>query len=355
MLTPTTESVNLSPKKVSRDQGVKDNVKKPAKPTKDPGSRTSRERRPRLSSVRLAPAAETIITTVELPPPDSEPSTSLPPKTPAADLFSPTPSEQSATRSDGRDTPPPSALVAGSTSSSALNAASRPSRRARAAVNYAEPNLVSKMRRPGKELVAAVALPGGRSGSNPPPSEDSKSMRTVFIKSEEGADSEWKGLPVANSVDHLEQASPLRNKSGTFPDGGAEEVVKQDPIQASASGRAIAALMAGSSRAKERDGGIEIEAKLDKLVGRTEGMDLYDLIASSSPPTDLNDSTKQVTVTSNRVNHTRRHSTIVAPESLALSKRRGASRSQAQGSEATSEDMESRGGRVASRRRSMML
>lgn len=73
----------------------------------------------------------------------------LPPITPyQADILSPLSSDGSL-----RDTPPPAELSMRTTSS---NEAARPSRRARAAVNYAEPNLVSKMRRPSKAMVDAL-------------------------------------------------------------------------------------------------------------------------------------------------------------------------------------------------------
>lgn len=53
------------------------------------------------------------------------------------------------TKPSSRDTPPPLEMEVDAE-------ATRPSRRARAAVSYAEPNLRDKMRRPTKELVAAV-------------------------------------------------------------------------------------------------------------------------------------------------------------------------------------------------------
>ncbi|EFW98957.1 shugoshin family protein [Grosmannia clavigera kw1407] len=53
----------------------------------------------------------------------------------------------------GRDTPPPLDI-------SSQGEVSRPSRRARASVSYAEPNLRDKMRRPTKELLDAVAGEG---------------------------------------------------------------------------------------------------------------------------------------------------------------------------------------------------
>lgn len=56
-------------------------------------------------------------------------------------------------RGEGRDTPPPADI-------SSQGEASRPSRRSRNSVSYAEPNLRDKMRRPTKELFDAVAGEG---------------------------------------------------------------------------------------------------------------------------------------------------------------------------------------------------
>ncbi|CAK7203355.1 hypothetical protein SEUCBS139899_006088 [Sporothrix eucalyptigena] len=56
-------------------------------------------------------------------------------------------------RAEGRDTPPPADI-------SSQGETSRPNRRSRASVSYAEPNLRDKMRRPTKELFDAVAGEG---------------------------------------------------------------------------------------------------------------------------------------------------------------------------------------------------
>ncbi|PHH81659.1 hypothetical protein CDD82_248 [Ophiocordyceps australis] len=60
------------------------------------------------------------------------------------------PREPSTTKSRVSDTPPPGDI-------SSSGETSRPSRRSRASVSYAEPNLRDKMRRPTKELLDAVA------------------------------------------------------------------------------------------------------------------------------------------------------------------------------------------------------
>ncbi|KAL1901489.1 hypothetical protein Sste5346_001896 [Sporothrix stenoceras] len=57
------------------------------------------------------------------------------------------------THAEGRDTPPPADI-------SSQGETSRPNRRSRASVSYAEPNLRDKMRRPTKELFDAVAGEG---------------------------------------------------------------------------------------------------------------------------------------------------------------------------------------------------
>ena len=82
-------------------------------------------------------------------------SSSLCPRTPPP----PSPSSLSTTQrhmpphAEGRDTPPPAHI-------SSQGETSRPNRRSRASVSYAEPNLRDKMRRPTKELFDAVAGEG---------------------------------------------------------------------------------------------------------------------------------------------------------------------------------------------------
>lgn len=78
------------------------------------------------------------------------------PETPSADpgfVCPDTPETKSAAAEDPRDTPPPADI-------SSYGETSRPSRRARASVSYAEPNLRDKMRRPTKELLDAVTGEG---------------------------------------------------------------------------------------------------------------------------------------------------------------------------------------------------
>ncbi|KAG9869038.1 hypothetical protein KCU86_g24046, partial [Aureobasidium melanogenum] len=120
----------------------------------------------------------------------------------------------------------------------ALNGASRPSRRARAAVNYAEPNLVSKMRRPTAAKADAVDVNGRRISSNITTSEK-KTMRTVIIKGDDMNGSLTRDMG-------SEAPSPLGQKV----DREHERTFESNKAP-SASGRAISALMAGSKKQKE--------------------------------------------------------------------------------------------------------
>lgn len=104
-------------------------------------------------------------------------------------------------REPARDTPPP----AGITSTAET---SRGSRRSRAPVSYAEPNLRDKMRRPSKQLFDAVA----GEGKNMRRASQSSGPSSA-IKSEERPAS-WKKLPAApraSSPDAM--ASPLAHKT----------------------------------------------------------------------------------------------------------------------------------------------
>lgn len=98
------------------------------------------------------PEPETMSTQLDVESSTMQEKETLPPKTPTAtDILSPTSTQPSA-RTDSRDTPPPQSSAAPNIFSSC----SRPSRRSRSAVSYAEPSLRRKMRRPTKELVGAV-------------------------------------------------------------------------------------------------------------------------------------------------------------------------------------------------------
>ncbi|KAG9691023.1 hypothetical protein KCU95_g8061, partial [Aureobasidium melanogenum] len=238
------KSVNVSPRKLSRSTKGKGDLKKEDAALKPAVKATDRRKskNPSAKSVTIASSEpETIMRTIEIALPSEVPveeMEDLAPKTPLPEFFSPTPSEPSTARDEGRDTPPPSGLKSMSSGPAALNGASRPSRRARAAVNYAEPNLVSKMRRPTAAKADAVDVNGRRISSNITTSEK-KTMRTVIIKGDDMNGTLTRDLgseapsPLGQKVD--------REQERTFESNKAP----------SASGRAISALMAGSKKQKE--------------------------------------------------------------------------------------------------------
>jgi len=238
------KSVNVSPRKLSRTNKGKGDTKKEDAPLKPAVKATDcrKSKNPSAKSVTIATSEpETIMRTIEIALPSELPieeMEDLAPKTPLPEFFSPTPSEPSTARDEGRDTPPPSGLKSMSSGPAALNGASRPSRRARAAVNYAEPNLVSKMRRPTAAKADAVDANGRRISSNITTSEK-KTMRTVIIKGDDMNGSLTRDMG-------SEAPSPLGQKV----DREHERTFEASKVP-SASGRAISALMAGSKKPKE--------------------------------------------------------------------------------------------------------
>ena len=308
------KSVNFSPRKTT--SAMQEKPEK-AKPDKAMSSRLQESRdsaattrRRRVSSIPLpSPPRESVLDTIEIAPPvDSVPATGdPPPETPAAppDLFSPTPSEPSAKPLEGRgDTPPPPDVS--SLSSTADIGGTRPSRRVRSAVNYAEPSLISKIRRPDKKMVDAVSgLQDPRRAMGA--SAERKAARSaVAIKMEPeddaAEDHSWKDLPHATSCDRRaeEPTSPLHRKSEGDPEPAtatddimsapeAATAAAIDDGKPSASSATISALMAAAgSRNKRRHSnqpqplGTDIEP-VDAATKKLEEMDLYDFKESSSP------------------------------------------------------------------------
>jgi hypothetical protein len=251
------KSVNVSPRKLSRPTKGKGEAKKEEAPLK-PAVKTAdrrKSRNPTAKSVSIATTEpETIVQTTEVAYPSEALLEDLAPKTPLPEFLSPTPSEPSTARDQGRDTPPPSGLKSMSSGPAALNGASRPSRRARAAVNYAEPNLVSKMRRPAASLANAVDASGRRiSTSNNMLMSDQKTTRTVMIK-----DNDDISGSLARELDsETAAASPLGQKADREHDRLLDTTTTMTTTKTtSASGRAISALMAGAKK-YERQSSIE--------------------------------------------------------------------------------------------------
>ena len=210
-------------------------------------------------------------------------STECSPKTPAGlGLFSPASTEPSA-RVEQR----PEIALTASVEDVLGGADGRASRRARGAVSYAEPSLRAKMRRPTKELVAAVADQANgfktqqrQSSAKAEAQERQVSqepsganfMRTVTIKREKPSDDfpAWKGLPESRD----EPTSPLANKMAKCSE-----------------------MEAGSDAEKVPDGNVDthqLEAGLDSLC-------IFD-----GPDSSPHDSPNTITVQTGKTS--RRHS-----------------------------------------------
>lgn len=370
------KSTNMSPRKADVPSG-KPLKKEPAKPvtakalaTKDRApTRGSR----RISSMNVPPPGEPkdIITTVEIPVP--EPETSLDPKTPflaAGDIFSPPQSQPSTgTKMSRHGTPPPAEL---SSASNTTEGGQRPSRRARAAVSYAEPSLTAKMRRPDKKMVDAVSglrdprlvmSTSSRSSIDRRTSGDVSERSTasanggqkrtggdeVNIKAEPFEDDDWSGLTGAASRPSI--GSPLNRRTTS----STAELLSQSPSgprpgagseTSSLAPTGISNLLAQSRRRREamdaREADRECRTSSPPLASddsttaaakKMEELDLYDFKDSSSPATEG-------PIVAKKWSGHRRHSSV--PKAPATTS-------------ANSDAQRVAAPRIASRRRSMIL
>lgn len=264
------KSINNSPKKNTR-VSLSDAVK----PFKPDGSLSNvakeHPQEDRLEIVRIQPTANVVTKPNEVQPE---------PETPAAiDIFSPSSSQPSTNRVDSRDTPPPVDFGSGADGQ-------RPSRRARGAVSYAEPNLRDKMRRPTKDLVDAVTKEERAQRANAIKLEEATVAGLGTIKSEPEANDAWKSMPAASTS--TVENSPLSSKAPeTLPSSitthrkRRESILSEtEPNLASPSSRsAVAALLAESRRAR---GIIKEEPHADdnELTKGIEKLDIYDFKAS---------------------------------------------------------------------------
>jgi hypothetical protein len=195
-----------------------------------------------------------------------EPIIPMPPKTPAAmeSIFSPQSEVFSSERPTGNDTPPPQEVPG------------RGSRRARSAVNYAEPSLISKMRRPTKELVDAVG-------------KDGRPLHGAIIKRIDKPTSQWKpaySANVAESTTRDEPPSPLKNKASSITkEVEVEESSVKEPVP----------------KPRRRSQAVRFQPS-DEEVRKAE-MAIFDFTDSSPSETSIS---KKATKTSG----SRRHSTV---------------------------------------------
>jgi len=316
------KSVNMSPRKTvaNADKPLCDDAKKPSQPKFGAAKERTTSRRSRLSAIPPPQQEPEInVTSIELTEvhqPATAATHEQTSQTPAPpDIFSPTP-EYSTAPTNRSGTPPPT----GPNSATVVEAA-RPSRRARSAVNYAEPSLGAKMRRQEKGMMDAVTgLQHHRramSGSGERKSRGA-SVGGTTVKSEPQDEDAWKTLPAAGeAATRAEAASPLLDKerrgdgvsfgsiapSKMDGDGGVSSDAK--PKQRVRSSTTQDKEQKDSNRASSDD--------LDDAARKIHELDLYDFKDSSSSPADQQQShipsAPKISSTAPARSH-RRHSSI---------------------------------------------
>lgn len=217
-----TETVNTDPVVTSPEKSrlnAKDMKKSELKEEK------TESRLPSKSRSRITKPAEHYVLPVKIPTPVTEAveicldNVKLEPKTPAPnfDAFSPASSRPSKALIS-KDTPPPPDFNADGAQNVDKSAAGRTSRRARSNVSYAEPSLVSKMRRPTKTLIDAVVISkddGRRQSSDEKVegavsvnkgSTEAPSIRMVLLTRSDPS------KPAPHKVRQTEPISPLRDR-----------------------------------------------------------------------------------------------------------------------------------------------
>ncbi|EFQ33429.1 shugoshin [Colletotrichum graminicola] len=268
-------SAPLNPRKPLSAKSTNDDLTSPVKSAKAGADNGKAPEKPKPRAARER-AAQKIKEEAEPESPVEVPAASPPPPAPVTEVFpstetvpteaallspaSPEPTSRMSL-SSVRDTPPPTDI-------SSRGETSRPSRRARAAVSYAEPNLRDKMRRPTKELYDAVTGQTRylqRSGSAN--AEQLFSEGVVVVKRESSEESTWKQISAAMSPSQdaarrekspnspankakpaepmLTVVKPLRKKrsssmmSGSISESEGQRPSQQPPSGASVSGKII--------------------------------------------------------------------------------------------------------------------
>jgi hypothetical protein len=301
------KSTNESPRKAAM-RPIDDK-----KPPKQPSGQDDRSKQPPKPGAPIPDPVPTKrpLPVIEIPPPEPTtapaPVATIPePETPLPEspLIIPNTPEHSAPRDTARDTPPPG-----------MGDASRPSRRARPAISYAEPNLRDKMRRPTKELFDAVAGEGkfrGRNSIAPPvpPQKTGEEGGSSAVKTASSSSSKGKGqetvpaeeesggrgmskAEVAVAAEAARRASvlsptPLGQRDGVdeLPSGIATQRRRRGSSMGVKEGLAPASSMDGLVAATTITAAVSFSKKLGKeTVSGADDGDVYDF-NSSSPVSD---------------------------------------------------------------------
>ena len=356
----------------------KPDFKKPALPTRDAGSERTRDRKTKLSSANRERVE------IPLPSTDKVDTVDIPPATPAGlDLFSPPSTNPSTAKQEVKDTPPPGEMgrpgVLGATDEGGYAGVARAARRARVQVNYAEPNLVSKMRRPTKELAPAVVEK--LKAPVVDLTTDKGEPRSIVIKRErsETKEDSWKNLPLTTNQkeQHEEPNSPLSKKNGLSKTLNPESLLHDDveeQLKQSSSAAAMAELMASASSSNRRTSRLSASCssatQVIKKVAEDEAEQKRNkkvvLDAKTSSPLDPSEdleASKLAQESLGKIRSSRRHSSI-GQLSTALLAAKSAESTRARASKEsntelnTNKEEEAAGipaDRAVSRRRSMMI
>ncbi len=264
-----------------------------------------------------------------------------PPETPAPhnDLFSPVSTEPSVDRAESRDTPPPPDLGP----DTGTGSFGRASRRSRGSINYAQPNLRDKMRRPTSELVDAVGAEERLRQANLARTEREDTASVAIRQEDTDALPIWKtNDSKENQRKREEPTSPLSNKtSGSAMDLPGSVITERrrrsiapsrgedasESSKPSGAASAIAALTAGSHRSKRRgeENSNAINGK-DESREPEERLSIFDFTGSSPADPGGHASDKDEKTTKPMRSASRRHSSVAAssdqgPGSLSVSRR----------------------------------
>ena len=297
---PLQESGKSDPKKAELPKRTPRILDQPSAAERPPSRKggTSTTIPPRSKQIHPAPQLREEV--------DDEPPSDLPPKTPflPSDILSPTSSEPitSAPPSAPSTSRPPSEAAIINSVEDVLNGSiGRGSRRARAAVSYAEPSLRDKMRRPGKELVGAVE---GLKGSKREGSIGNVLSRStsedpgIKVKREEsvGNDEKWRGIPLAKR-EKEEPGSPLSDKKAPpviDKEGELQNDKERDRANAIRRHAQARKAIQDADFVKARDGGEVRTNDEEQLRDAVERLSIFDPPASSpsTHPGDINHDTK---------------------------------------------------------------
>lgn len=223
-----TESLATRPPLAAKS--TNDDVSSPRKISKEPvhdDIKAAKSLAPKDSLAKEKPAPRQRPTKIEIPQPEPVPEVAVIPEPDipsSPPMASPDTPVRSAQRNIPHDTPPPSDIDSN-------GEATRPSRRARAAVSYAEPSLRVKMRRPTKELFDAVSgegkfiqrsAPQNASSSSTAPTSSSKAKS----ESDPSYGSNCKNVPAKDQICRRQSTmSPLAQKAMTSPTEVEEEAL----------------------------------------------------------------------------------------------------------------------------------